>query len=289
MKISRRKSTRPACFIAVVAYVVLAILMLPPNVVLAKEAPPAFSAERVQSAEIFQDLLLRQQVVMHSRYYPLLRHIRQRLLRAPDVRRSMEKYGYTFNYVIVHDPQPNSFASPGGIIFVTDSLLGTLHNNAELYGVLAHETSHVILSHGIRRQREANLLGAVTIAAMMFEKTETLKLATGLLGSYAFLNFDRQQELAADHEGTKLLSEIGVDPWGLSWALDTLRAKTGGLGFESYVSDHPSYRQRQAKIASLIDHSATMKRANPSEPRSSGLRTTYPGTTFLVMFPPGSN
>lgn len=271
------------------ALVAFIALVLSPNCSPAKSAPPAFSAERVQSAEIFQSLLLKGQVVMHSRYYPLLRHIRQRLLRAPDIRASMNKYGYTFNYVIVRDPHPNAFASPGGIIFVTDSLLKMLHNNAELYGVLAHETSHVILSHSIKSQREATLLGAVSIAAMMFEKTQTLQLATGLLGAYTFLNFDRQQELAADHEGTKILSEVGVNPWGLSWALDTLRAKTGGLGFESYLSDHPSYRERQAKITALIDDSARMKNANPSEPRSSGLRTTYPGTTFLVMFPPGSN
>ncbi len=271
------------------ALVLLALSAGSSRAALSKNAPPAFSAERVQSAEIFQDLLLKHQVVMHSRYYPLLRHIRQKLLRAADVRASMDKFGYTFNYVIVRDPEPNAFASPGGIIFITDSLLHLLHNDQELYGVLAHETSHVLLSHAVERQREQNLLAAAAITAMMFEKSKALQFATGMLGSYAFLNYDRQQELAADHEGTKILSEIGVNPWGLSWALEALKAKTGGLGFESYLSDHPSFRQRQEKIKSFIEDSPKLRRANEREPSSHGLRTNYPGTTFLVMFPPGSN
>ena len=52
-----------------------------------------------------------------------------------------------FQFHLLNDPQTiNAFALPGGQIFITDGLYEKLQNEAQLAGVLGHETGHVIVT-----------------------------------------------------------------------------------------------------------------------------------------------
>ncbi len=55
----------------------------------------------------------------------------------------------SFKFFILDIPQHNSYACPGGYIFITRGLLKALTNEAELACVLAHEVAHVSRFHGL--------------------------------------------------------------------------------------------------------------------------------------------
>ena len=51
---------------------------------------------------------------------------------------------HPFKFFLVHEAQPNAFATPGGNIYVVDSLLSFVKNQEQLAGTLCHEVSHTI-------------------------------------------------------------------------------------------------------------------------------------------------
>ena len=61
-------------------------------------------------------------------------------------------YANNFHYILLSDPKTvNAFALPGGQVFITWGLLQKLTNEAELAGVLGHETGHVIERHSAQQ------------------------------------------------------------------------------------------------------------------------------------------
>ena len=63
-----------------------------------------------------------------------------------------------FRYHLLADPKTiNAFALPGGQIFITLGLLNKLQTEAQLAGVLAHETGHVIQRHAAQQMAKGEL------------------------------------------------------------------------------------------------------------------------------------
>src|SRR5205807_9931824 len=57
-------------------------------------------------------------------------------------------YTNNFHYILLADDRTiNAFALPGGQVFITRALLVRLQNEAQVAGVLGHETGHVIGRH----------------------------------------------------------------------------------------------------------------------------------------------
>jgi predicted Zn-dependent protease len=91
-----------------------------------------------------------------------LNHLGQKLsTRAPG-------YNYPYQYKCVDDSAINAFALPGGFVYINRGAIEAADNEAQLAGVLAHETSHVALRHGTNQATKANawqvplgLLGAL--------------------------------------------------------------------------------------------------------------------------------
>ena len=59
-------------------------------------------------------------------------------------------YDKNFKFFILDIPNPNAYACPGGIIFITNGLLSMMENEAQLACVLGHEISHVARKHGLK-------------------------------------------------------------------------------------------------------------------------------------------
>lgn len=55
----------------------------------------------------------------------------------------------TFKFFILDIENPNAYATPGGIIFITKGMLRLIDTEAELALVLAHEIAHVSRFHGV--------------------------------------------------------------------------------------------------------------------------------------------
>jgi len=57
----------------------------------------------------------------------------------------------TWQVFVIDDRKTvNAFATPGGYLYVYRGLLETAQNEAELAGVMAHETGHVVARHAAR-------------------------------------------------------------------------------------------------------------------------------------------
>ncbi|MGH9704975.1 MAG: M48 family metalloprotease, partial [Candidatus Acidiferrales bacterium] len=89
---------------------------------------------------------------------------------------------YPFQYRCVNDMAINAFALPGGYIYVNRGAIEAADDEAQLAGVMAHETSHVVLRHGTNQASKqylaenglnllSALLGGGSIGSLMTELT----------------------------------------------------------------------------------------------------------------------
>lgn len=60
-----------------------------------------------------------------------------------------------WTFGILESDTPATFSAPGGYVFITTGLLGSLSNEAQVAGFLAHEIVHVTSKHQLETWREA--------------------------------------------------------------------------------------------------------------------------------------
>src|SRR5215475_10819495 len=89
--------------------------------------------------EVFNELKMKGEIVSSSPLYDLLNPIT-----AAVTRTAQPRYNHPFKFYLVHEQQPNAFATPGGNVYVTDSLMYFVKNTEQLAGTLCHEVSHTI-------------------------------------------------------------------------------------------------------------------------------------------------
>jgi predicted Zn-dependent protease len=165
-----------------------------------------------------------------------------------------ERPEVTWQVNVIDDSKTvNAFATPGGYLYVYSGLLLSADNEAELAGVMAHETGHVVARHSARQMVDAYGLDAVTALA--------LGKNPGLLGSLAanvgskglMLANSRSDETEADEYGARFAAGAGYDPHGLSTFFDKLRKQEGNSPrFLSILSDHPATPDRISHVNSYI-------------------------------------
>src|SRR5215813_10555362 len=64
---------------------------------------------------------------------------------------------------VIDSNEVNAFALPGGHLYINRGVLETADNEAELAGVIAHETGHVAARHGVEQASKANLINYSSI------------------------------------------------------------------------------------------------------------------------------
>lgn len=142
----------------------------------------------------------------------------------------------------------NAFATPGGYLYVYSGLLMAADNEAELAGVMAHETGHVVARHSARQMVDAYGIEAITSLALG-NNPGLLGQIVGGVGEKGFmLANSRSDETEADEYGARYSSAAGYDPHGLVTFFDKLRKQEGNSPrFLAILSDHPATADR-------IDH-----------------------------------
>ena len=165
-----------------------------------------------------------------------------------------------FTVTLLDSSINNAFAIPGGYIYTTRQLVQLMNNEAELGGVLGHETAHVALRHSAKRQSNstknqiAGILGAVLSGVFLGNSQVGQLLQKGFLqGSQLLtLGFSRKQESEADTYGIKYLRGAGYDPRAMSTVLlslakqNALDAKLLGTSEQvpAWASTHPDPASR---------------------------------------------
>ncbi|PJZ66985.1 peptidase M48 [Leptospira wolffii] len=154
---------------------------------------------------------------------------------------------FEYRILVMPTSSPNAFAMPGGVLFVTQGLLDTVHSEAELVAILGHEIGHVELSHcmdGVRGELLARKFGSATLG-------ELADLAVGLL---IRPSFSKNQEDEADQYGYELMIREGYDPLAMSLTFSRLKEsiggkETAGSPIEEYFMTHPYLSHRSEKFA----------------------------------------
>jgi predicted Zn-dependent protease len=163
------------------------------------------------------------------------------LLANADVQRYVNRVG---RWVSLHTERPdlnwqfgvldsnniNAFATPGGYVLVTKGLLERLKNEAELAGVLAHETAHVVKKHHLNAMKKGKGIEAgANVVSMYLEQQGQRSAAAkeklvGGMKEIMLRGLDKDDEFEADRMGVVIAARAGYDPFGLPSVLQMLQS-----------------------------------------------------------------
>src|SRR5947209_7037630 len=184
----------------------------------------------------YQALAQKGEIISSSPYYAILNPIAQQIKRVADPQYPT----HPFQFILVHETQPNAFAVPGGNVYVTDSLMRFVQNREELAGVLCHETSHTIhhdvMNNYVKNQRLSMYAG---LASLLFGGGRS-QVANAIIENVAglqSLTFSRDVEHNADHTGAYLCAQAAINPNGMIWLFDKFEQNPTGAPPEA-LSDH---------------------------------------------------
>ena len=176
-----------------------------------------------------------------------------------------------WEYTLLDSDQINAFALPGGKIFITRGLMSKMTNEAQLAGVLGHETGHVTAQHTDDRIARAEIvsIGASIAGAVTKDSNSTwaqyAPVIIGAGGQGYLLHFSRGQESEADTLGMRYMTRAGYNPEGQYQVMEILKeaaAESGGGGIEM-LSTHPLPETRMHDIRNIIDTDYHYTKNNP--------------------------
>lgn len=202
--------------------------------------------------EVFNDLKAKGEIIESSPLYNQLSPIADAITRT-----AQPRYNHPFKFYLVHETQPNAFATPGGNVYVVDSLLYFVKNTEQLAGTLCHEVSHTIHHDTVTLMEKQKKLEEREVgAAVLLGPTRAHILAIALVGKLHSLSYSRDVESRADLTGSDICAATGYNPWGLIWLFQDFKNTPSGQ-IPQLLSDHPDDQHR---IDALEQHF----RQNPS-------------------------
>ncbi len=177
-------------------------------------------------------------------------------------------YPHPFKFFLVHEAQPNAFATPGGNVYVVDSLLYFVKNTEQLAGTLCHEVAHTIHRDGVAlMEKEQRIRRHEVEAAILLGPTRAHIIAIALLGKLHSLGYSRDAESKADVTGADICAEAGYNPWGLAWLFQDFQ-NADVRQIPQLLSDHPANGTRiQTLEKHFKDNPSTFSKFN-RDPKS---------------------
>jgi beta-barrel assembly-enhancing protease len=196
--------------------------------------------EEVQMGqEVFNELKAKGEIIESSPLYAQLKPIADAITRA-----AQPRYNHPFKFYLVHETQPNAFATPGGNVYVVDSLLYFVKNKEQLAGTLCHEVSHTIHHDTVELMEKREKIKEREIgAAILMGPTRAHILAIALLGKLHSLGYSRDVESRADLTGSDVCAQTGYNPWGLVWLFQDFESANPNE-IPQLLSDHPDDQNR---------------------------------------------
>jgi hypothetical protein len=171
-----------------------------------------------------------------------------------------------FTIKVIDSDEINAMALPGGFFYVNSGLILAADEEAELAGVMAHETAHVCAHHAAREATRMNYaqIGSIPLIIMTqgtwtgYGIYEAMQLAIPV----TFLQFSRNFEAEADWLGLQYMYKAGYDPQAFIQFFEKIDAlekhKPGTLA--KVFADHP---QTPDRIIHSEDEIATIMPPRP--------------------------
>jgi predicted Zn-dependent protease len=165
-----------------------------------------------------------------------------------------------FTIKVIDSDVINAMALPGGFFYVNSGLILAADNEAELAGVMAHETAHVAACHVAREMSRSNIAQLATIplifvgGAVGYGAYE----ASGLAVPLTFMKFSRGFEAQADYLGMQYMYKAGYDPQALVSffekveALEKKKPGTFAKAFETHPQTPDRIEKSQEEIATIL-------------------------------------
>jgi predicted Zn-dependent protease len=189
--------------------------------------------------EVFDQLKAKGVIIESSPLYSQLKPIADAITRA-----AQPRYNHPFKFYLVHETQPNAFATPGGNVYVVDSLLYFVKNREQLAGTLCHEVSHTIHHDAVVLMEKQQKIKEREIgAALLLGPTRAHILAILLVGKLHSLGYSREVESRADLTGSDICAQAGSNPWGLVWLFQDFESANPNE-VPQLLSDHPDDQNR---------------------------------------------
>jgi len=171
-----------------------------------------------------------------------------------------------FTIKVIDSDEINAMALPGGFFYVNSGLIMAADEEAELAGVMAHETAHVCAHHAAREMTKANYMEIGSIPLIIFTQGSWtgygIYEASQLAIPISFLEFSREYEAEADWLGLQYMYKAGYDPQAFIQFFEKIDAlekhKPGTLA--KVFADHP---QTPDRIAHSEEEIATIMPARP--------------------------
>ncbi len=167
-----------------------------------------------------------------------------------------------FTIKVIDSDEINAMALPGGFFYVNSGLIMAADEEAELAGVMAHETAHVCAHHAARQMTKLNYAQIGSIPLIIFTQGSWtgygIYEATQLAIPMGFLQFSRMDEAEADYLGVQYMYKSGYDPQAFIQFFEKLDAlekhKPGTLA--KVFADHPQTPDRimhsEEEIATIL-------------------------------------
>ena len=199
--------------------------------------------EQQVGQQVFDELKAKGEIVSSSPLFDQLKPIADAIART-----AQPYYNHPFTFYLVHEQDPNAFATPGGKVYVTDSLLYFVKNTEELAGTLCHEVSHTIHHDSMKLiEKERRIERREIGAAILLGPTRAHVLAIALIGKLRSLGYSREAESAADLTGSDICATTGDNPWGLVWLFQDFDSADLGK-VPQVLSDHPDNQQDRKSV-----------------------------------------
>ncbi len=165
-----------------------------------------------------------------------------------------------FTIKVIDTDSINAFALPGGFFYVNSGLILAADEEAELAGVMAHETAHVCAHHAAREMTRLNYAQIGSIPLIIFAGGSWagygIYEASSLAIPVAFLKFSREFEAQADYLGVQYMYRAGYDPQAFISFFEKMQAlekRKPGIVAKTF-SDHPQTPDRILRSQEEIAH-----------------------------------
>ena len=166
-----------------------------------------------------------------------------------------------WHFTVIESDQINAFAAPGGFVYFYTGLLREMNSESEMAAVMAHEISHVVARHGIKRLQTALGVQMAYELVLGDNNSQVLQTAVGVGLGLAFSSYSREAEREADQFGIHYMAKAGYDPRGATEMFQTL-ARLGGEHeanvFEQLASSHPDTQERIANAQQQISEMGSL-------------------------------
>jgi predicted Zn-dependent protease len=172
--------------------------------------------EAALGTQVASDFQRQNQALDDAQVNGYLRSVGDRLLK------QIPETGFTFHFAAFVDGEKSGLHEarvlPGGYIYVPETLILTVRNEAEFAGMLAHAIAHAASRDATRQASRANLvkLGTIPSIANGGWAGYTARQAAETAMPLALLGFERASELEADYRAVPMMAGAGWDPEALA-------------------------------------------------------------------------